>query len=62
MGCSTWTGGVRRAPLRVADGDGMDPPALRRGRAPGNTPEMRNQLRKERQEMDQEKQQENRGE
>ena len=23
-GCSTWTGGVRRAPLRVADGDGMD--------------------------------------
>ena len=39
-GRSTWTGGVRRAPLRVADGDGMDPPAVRRGRAPGNAPEM----------------------
>ena len=26
VGRSTWTGGVRRAPLRVADGDGMDQP------------------------------------
>ena len=36
-GCSTWTGGVRRAPLRVADGDGMDRPACGAA-APGETP------------------------
>ena len=37
VGRSTWTGGVRRAPLRVADGDGMDPPATARPR-PRETP------------------------
>ena len=50
MGCSTWTGGVRRAPLRVADGDGMD---LAHGGAAApleNTPEMHVQLRQEKQE------------
>ena len=36
-GCSTWTGGVRRAPLRVADGDGMDRPHNGAG-TPGETP------------------------
>ena len=38
VGCSTWTGGVRRAPLRVADGDRMDRP-YNGAAAPGeNTP------------------------
>ncbi len=46
VGRSTWTGGVRRAPLRVADGDGMDPLVVRRVRAPGgNTPEMHVHIR-----------------
>ena len=37
-GCSTWTGGVRRAPLRVADGDGMDRPACGAAAPEENTP------------------------
>ena len=37
VGCSTWTGGVRRAPLRVADGDGMDQ-AHGGAAAPGEKP------------------------
>ena len=46
MGCSTWTGGVRRAPLRVADGDGMDRPACGAA-APGETPELHAQSARE---------------
>ena len=45
-GCSTWTGGVRRAPLRVADGDGMDRPACGAA-APGKTPELDTRLSQE---------------
>jgi hypothetical protein len=39
VGCSTWTGDGRRAPLRVADSDGMDQPASGAA-APGKTPEL----------------------
>ena len=39
-GCSSWTGGVRRAPLRVADGDGMDR-AHDGAAAPAETPGIR---------------------
>jgi hypothetical protein len=37
VGCSIWTGGVRGAPLRVADGDGMDRPYSGTA-APAETP------------------------
>ena len=40
VGCSTWTGGGRRAPLRVADGDGMDRP-YNGAAASAETPGMR---------------------
>ena len=46
VGCSTWTGGVRRAPLRVADGDGMDRPVCGAA-APGETPELHAQAARE---------------
>src|SRR5438552_16343474 len=46
VGCSTWTGGVRRAPLRVADGDGMDRPACGAA-APRETPELHAQAARE---------------
>ena len=46
VGCSTWTGGVRRAPLRVADGDGMDR-APYGAAAPGQTPELHAQVARE---------------